>query len=103
MPKKSCTIKKATMLDGLDCVCEFFRSSVHPSVEDVLARVDASSVCTSTQCFQSDTDAFGLLPSVPNETAWRAEIVAAMALLAVSLCRACYKSVTRCTPSKSVL
>ena len=92
------------MLDDLNCVCEFLRSSVHPSIEDVLTRVgDASSVCTSTQCFESEADAFGLLPSVPNGTVWRAEFVAVTAFVAVALCRAFYRSVVHHTPSTSVL
>ena len=68
-------------------MCEFLRSSVHPSIEDVLARVGESSVCTSTRCFESGADAFGLLPSATHQTTSHVEFIAAAFAAIAILCR----------------
>ena len=41
-----------------DCICELLA----PTATSVIRRLGTLNVCTATQCFDSETDAFGLAP-----------------------------------------
>lgn len=52
-------------LNDLLCECVVFTQST-PVVREVLQTIERNTVCTSNQCFESETDAFGVY--VPPNT-----------------------------------
>ena len=46
--------------DLLNCVCQNGAGSQRPGIQEVLDTLQRSTVCTGTQCFETEADAFGL-------------------------------------------
>jgi hypothetical protein len=53
--------------DLLNCVCQ--NGPQRPGVQEVLDTLQRSTVCTGTQCFETEADAYGLTaaPNASNE------------------------------------
>ena len=43
------------------CECLMKKYGFHPSIEEVLQSIQDNTVCTATQCFDSEESAFGLM------------------------------------------
>ena len=69
-------------------LCECFAAMDVPSVAELLSAVQTNqAVCTQTQCFDSDADAFGLVapePVAPTVPMWAVAAFALMALAALT-------------------
>lgn len=68
--------------DACECLmAAFFGYVATPSVTEVLDADARHGVCTATQCFESDADAFGLVaPSAPSPLLTSIAAAAALAL-----------------------
>lgn len=44
-----------------DCICQMMGMD-RPSVQEILERIQENTVCTGVQCFETEQDAFGIVP-----------------------------------------
>lgn len=59
------------------CECAML---LRPSVNEILQRLRESSVCTGTQCFETEEDAFGIQSAQSNDDYSFAIVITAMLL-----------------------
>ena len=53
---------------NLKHLCECINTVIYPSIQDVLRQLTNTNVCTGTQCFETQEDAFGITTTTPNPT-----------------------------------
>jgi hypothetical protein len=67
-------------------ICNPLLPLAHPGIGDVVAHVTrASSVCTATQCFADEMDAFGVVATVRAESAALVAIAILITVAALGL------------------
>ena len=54
---------------NLQHLCECINAVRSPSIQDVLRQIMNANVCTGTQCFETQEDAFGITTTTPTATA----------------------------------
>ena len=88
--------------DLLSCVCQ--NAPQRPGINDVLDSLQRNTVCTGTQCFETEADAFGLtaVPSANQPNAMFFMMMMFMMLVAVMMkLKKPAPTITETTPGSS--